>query len=780
MKKLILWCLVLAVSALFAPAFAEASDYTFKADSGMLSHYVGPGGAVTVPAGIDGTPVFGIDVQTFNRNDDITALEIPEPVAMLDISAVAGMAALTRVTLPDTLEYIGMSNFTDCGSLTEVTIPPRVLFIGQDCFVWTDALQSVTFTGPTPYISKGAFRYLPDGFAFYVPDDQLEAYASVLPEGTDIRPSGENAVVIETVTPESEFEFDPETGTLTGWSGTAPRVAIPAEIGGVAVKAIGPQAFRDRDCLFKAIIPEGVEVIGEQAFDGCDNLVAVDCPDSVREIGANAFAYKYRGEQFPWPAGLQTIGDRAFIATRLSGDLVLPEGLETIGAEAFMNAWIKNVYLPASLKSIGSGAFARASISTITFGGTDLDIGEDAFSGFKPKSVVLPWDTDEATLEAFRQRFTALNEECAVELAERPAAAISDEDIERFGGLWYLNTISQDGMEMSAADAGMEITIQLNEDGTSTMTMDEAAEGLWTVDGDTVIISVEGTDDVAFTGADGTLTASDAGMTLVFGREPARPGYIPGAPTEAEGPDAFNGTWECRYASIYGMTMPVEMFGDSLADLLGMESLTFEIRGSDVRMLGAEAAKAFDFSDGILSTQDSPACALTLLDDGMMACAINEGTLYFERTSEDSTLPELTPEPTPEPTATPEPTPEPTATPEPTPEPTATPEPTPEPAPIGEAFPATNARYVCTGASVNGHNVDVSALGGAYEAIFRANGTADITLAGTSLDSVDWECESDAVFVDYLNGGHLRFDRDGDGLALTLSDTLYLSFTAVP
>ena len=166
---------------------------------------------------------------------------------MLDSSAIAGMSALTEVNLPDTLEYIGMSNFTDCNALTEVVIPPRVLFIGQDCFVWVDGLESVTFTGPAPYISGEAFRYLPDGFTFFVPDDQLEAYAAALPEGVGIQPSGQSAVVTDAETPASEFEFDPETGTITGWSGEAPRVTVPAEIGGVAVTAIGSRAFRDKD-----------------------------------------------------------------------------------------------------------------------------------------------------------------------------------------------------------------------------------------------------------------------------------------------------------------------------------------------------------------------------------------------------------------------------------------------------------------------------------------------------------------------------------------------------
>ena len=772
MKKLILWSLVLALLALCAPALAEEAGYKFDAGSRMLSSYSGPGGQVTVPAEIDGTPVFGLNVQTFNRDAEVTSLVIPEPIALLDTSAVGGMSTLTEVSLPDTLQYIGMSNFCNTTALTEVTIPPRVLFIGQDCFVFVDALQSVTFTGPAPYISPEAFRYLEDGFTFYVPDDQLEAYAQVLPEGVNIQPSGQNAVITETVTPEEEFEFDAETGTVTGWNGDAPRVAVPAEIGGVAVRAIGARAFYDKDFLFKVSIPDGVEVIGEEAFGGSDSLVAVDCPDSVREIGAGAFGYKYRGEQFPWPAGLKTIGDRAFIANKLKGDLFLPEGLETIGEEAFSNSWVKHVIFPASLQSIGRQAFSRASVSTLEFGNTTVEFGENAFDGARPKQVILPWNADEAAVETFTAYFTALKEDCVIELAERPAPTFSQEDIVRFGGLWYLNTIGQDGMTMSAADIGMEATMQLNEDGTALLVLDEEEAGTWTLDGGVLTVSAEASGDMAFTEEDGLLSASQDGMTMTFGREPAQPGYAPGQPREDAALADFNGTWECRYVTIYDMTVPVEMFGDSLADMLDMESLTFEIRDGDVRMLGVDAIVPFDFADGVLSTQADMSLAMKLLDDGMMACDVNDGTLYLERTSAETTLPEPTEEPTPEPTE--EPTPEPTE--EPTPEPTEkpTPEPTEEPAPAialeahpvpDEVFEQFGGEWHMVEVGMNGTMMNPSDMGISLVMTLNQDGTAAMD-SGYGVEEGVWYSEDGGVFIATESSGALELRLEGDGLKI--------------
>ena len=268
----------------------------------MLSKYQGAGGDVIVPSEIDGVPVMGIGLQAFIRNNDITSLTISEPVVILDSSAVSSMEALTSVTLPDTLEYIAGSNFYDSSALTSVTIPPRVMMIGLDCFVWCDALESVTFTGGVPIILNGCFRSLADNFVCYVPDDLLDAYKEVLPSGLDVQPSGQNAVIVEPESDPAQFDFDAATGTITAYHGSATRVAVPAEIDGTAVKAIGKRAFEGKDYLCGVGLPDGLELIDDEAFRSCDYLLSVDVPDSVRVIGTAAFGYNYQGEAFDWPA----------------------------------------------------------------------------------------------------------------------------------------------------------------------------------------------------------------------------------------------------------------------------------------------------------------------------------------------------------------------------------------------------------------------------------------------------------------------------------------------
>ena len=97
-------------------------------------------------------------------------------------------------------------------------------------------------------------------------------------------------------TSSSEYTFtrnETETGvslTVTAYVGKARSIAIPAEIDGVPVTAIGDRAFAERTDLASVVIPEGVVSIGAQAFSGCAQLRSVSLPETLTNIGEGAFA----------------------------------------------------------------------------------------------------------------------------------------------------------------------------------------------------------------------------------------------------------------------------------------------------------------------------------------------------------------------------------------------------------------------------------------------------------------------------------------------------------
>ena len=69
----------------------------------------------------------------------------------------------------------------------------------------------------------------------------------------------------EGYSPAEDFEFDPETGTITGYIGTSKVVDIPPSINNVAVTRIGDRVFRGK-LLTSVTIPNSVTSIGNNAF----------------------------------------------------------------------------------------------------------------------------------------------------------------------------------------------------------------------------------------------------------------------------------------------------------------------------------------------------------------------------------------------------------------------------------------------------------------------------------------------------------------------------------
>ena len=96
--------------------------------------------------------------------------------------------------------------------------------------------------------------------------------------------------------PEPDYVFEPGTGTIVKWNGTATHLFIPAafrvEINDieqcVPVKIIGVGAFANGS-FTRVKIPQSVEEIQEESFMGGE-LIEIEIPHSVNVIGDKAFA----------------------------------------------------------------------------------------------------------------------------------------------------------------------------------------------------------------------------------------------------------------------------------------------------------------------------------------------------------------------------------------------------------------------------------------------------------------------------------------------------------
>ena len=413
-----LLALLLALCLLGGAALAEEGAAWAYDNSNYYLKRVGElSGDVTIPSEVDGYAVNALAMNAFYEQHAITSLTMPDSLRALQSGAICYMDALTTVTLNDGLEYIG-SNFQGCSALTSLTIPASVRMV--DSIVSScENLKEIRFEGACPLFlgSEWCFFMMPDDYTIYVPDDQLNAYAEALQDANGaaehLKPSGKNAVIPEAENTEGWFYFDASTGTITGYSEYHAFVEFPESIGGVAVKAIGKEAFRSDYSIYGAILPEGLEAIETGAFQQACNLDFVHFPSTLKTIGDDAF-FNAQIDTIEWNEGLEEIGARAFQYDHET-ILTLPSTVKTIGESAFESAQCQELYLGGAVETIAARAFARSSLNYMVFDlYAPIDIAPDAFVDTYLADLDLPWDCSFETRDAYAAMLAEQCPDCTV------------------------------------------------------------------------------------------------------------------------------------------------------------------------------------------------------------------------------------------------------------------------------------------------------------------------------------------------------------------------------
>jgi hypothetical protein len=85
----------------------------FVIENGVLQKYNGPGGDVTIPAGVK-----EIGESAFEDCTGLTSVIIPEGVTEIEWNAFEGCKSLTSVTIPASVTKIGPYAFQKCAGLT--------------------------------------------------------------------------------------------------------------------------------------------------------------------------------------------------------------------------------------------------------------------------------------------------------------------------------------------------------------------------------------------------------------------------------------------------------------------------------------------------------------------------------------------------------------------------------------------------------------------------------------------------------------------------------------
>jgi hypothetical protein len=218
---------------------------------------------------------------------------------------------------------------------------------------------------------------------------------------------------------EDDFDiFQLADGTLriTGYSGAAKNVVIPATISGVRVTSIGASAFKEKG-LFSVVIHDGIteiehsafsgntltsvnigkglKIIPSSAFSGNEYLTTLVIPDGITEIGSSAFSgCGLSGTGITWGKGLVKIGRYAFQNNNFT-ELTIPNGVTFIEEWAFTNP-LTAIVLPASLAQYNN-QYTRFSDNRRGFA--------DAFNIANVTRVTVPANMAEENLKGFPSGF---------------------------------------------------------------------------------------------------------------------------------------------------------------------------------------------------------------------------------------------------------------------------------------------------------------------------------------------------------------------------------------
>jgi|CZKV01.1.fsa_nt_gi prepilin-type processing-associated H-X9-DG protein len=363
-QSLIQTCLLAAVM-LALPDVAQAQfNYTSTNGTITITKYTGPGGAVTIPATINGLAVTCIGDSAFYECYSLTNVTIPDSVANIGIEAFDGCLNLTNITIPNSVTSIGGGAFANCSAAAGAAIGNSVTNIGDFVFDACTKLTAITMDTNNPAYSSA------DGVLFDKGQTSLVEY----PGG-----KGGNYMIPNSVTSIGKGAFE------ACWR--LASVTIPD-----SVTVMGDSAFGDDLALTNVTIGDSLTNIGVGAFGNCESLalITVDTNNPVYSSVNGVLFDKHQITLILCPEGIfgsytipdtvTSISDYAFDRTGLAS-ITIPNSVTNIGHYTFGESLsLTNVTIPNSVTSIEDAAFDYCfSLTSVTIPDSVVSIGDDAF-----------------------------------------------------------------------------------------------------------------------------------------------------------------------------------------------------------------------------------------------------------------------------------------------------------------------------------------------------------------------------------------------------------------
>ena len=339
--------------------------------------------SITLPKGVT-----SIADKTFYDCKALASVNIPSSVVSIGDSAFVNCMALSSIILPQSLNSIGKGAFQRCTELASIELPASLVSLGNGAFFNCWSLCKVVSLIENPFpIDDNVFSGIPNNAVLYVPQGTKEkynetkgwknAFAKIVAEGDPEYGDGDyflakvNGIemsfqVINYGEKTCRVRAENDESAIN--EATTGSIAVPSQVNGFTVIAIGVSAFARCNKLTSVSLPEELTTIEDKAFFDCQSLTSVNIPVSVTSIGT-------------W----------AFLNCKALTSIVLPESLNTIGSYAFQGCrGLTSFEIPANVTSIGESVlFSCYNLKEVTtLIENPFTIQDNVFSGI-PKDVVL-------------------------------------------------------------------------------------------------------------------------------------------------------------------------------------------------------------------------------------------------------------------------------------------------------------------------------------------------------------------------------------------------------
>ncbi len=242
----------------------------------------------------------------------------------------------------------------------------------------------------------------------------------------------------EAIQTEGDFSYSVDAdgnAVITAYTGANNLVAVPEELGGHPVIAIGEEAFAKLDVtvvnlpegvvsigkgafkecerLISVILPEGLETIDQSAFRKCAALETVQLPESLTEINKGAFFGCESLKEITLPAALTELAPNLFYGCTALESIVVPENVLNIGSTAFGKCEkLTEVVLPEGLVELSAGVFTGCdALEELIVPESVVSIGYAAFEGLNLTVVVVSGSYAEKFCKEFGVNYAYVEEE---------------------------------------------------------------------------------------------------------------------------------------------------------------------------------------------------------------------------------------------------------------------------------------------------------------------------------------------------------------------------------